>query len=220
MKTNKPKLYTMGEEIFNSVSHGVGSLLAVVGTTVLVTLAAVFSDATTVCIMLVYGLSLIVLYTMSTLYHAFPFAGVKTFFRILDHSSIYLLIAGTYTPFMLISLKGTQKGPIICIIVWAAAIFGIVLNAISVDKFKKISMFLYVAMGWAIVFAFGGVVSSLPSVGLWLLLLGGISYTGGIIFYAQKKIKYMHSVWHLFVLTGSVLHFICIALFVLPLTFK
>lgn len=215
MDTFKIKQYTMGEEIFNSVTHGVGSLLAIIGTTVLVTLAAAFTDAATVCIMLVYGISLIVLYTMSTLYHAFPFAGVKTFFRILDHSSIYLLIAGTYTPFTLILLRGTQTGVIICAVVWIAALLGIVLNAISVEKFKKLSMILYVAMGWAVVFAVGDIVAALPPAGLWLLVLGGISYTGGIVFYVQKKIKYMHSVWHLFVLLGSVLHYIVVAVYTL-----
>lgn len=213
------KQYTKGEEIFNSVTHGVGSLLSVIGTTVLVTLAAAYSDAGTVMIMLIYGLTLVILYTMSTLYHAFPFETVKKVFRILDHSSIYMLIAGTYTPFMLILLSGSTKGIIICAVVWAAALIGILLNAISIERFKKISMILYIALGWAVVFAIGDVVSSLPFTGLMLMLFGGISYTGGIVFYAQKKIKYMHSVWHLFVLLGSVLHYLCITLYVLPMSF-
>lgn len=210
------KFYTVGEEVFNAVSHGVGSLLAIVGTTILTTLAVLFADAPTVAICFIYGFSLIVLYTMSTLYHAFPFAGVKKFFRVLDHSSIYLLIAGSYTPFTLITLRGSAKGPWICAIVWAAALLGILLNAISVERFAKLSMVLYVAMGWAVVFAAGDVVRALPAVGFWLLVLGGVSYTGGILFYACHKVRYMHSVWHLFVLTGSVLHYVCILVYVLP----
>lgn len=213
------KQYTMGEEIFNSVTHGVGSLLSVIGTTVLVTLSVALSDTRTVLIMLLYGVTLVILYTMSTLYHAFPFDGVKRLFRILDHSSIYMLIAGTYTPFMLILLGDNIKGVIICIAVWAAALIGILLNAISVERFKKVSMILYIALGWAIVFAIGDVFSLLSFWGTALLALGGLSYTGGILFYAQKKIKYMHSIWHIFVLSGSVLHFICIAVYVLPMTY-
>lgn len=213
------KLYTMGEEIFNSVTHGVGSLLSVIGTTVLVTLAAAFSDVSTVLIMLLYGITLVILYTMSTLYHAFPFETVKKVFRILDHSSIYMLIAGTYTPFMLILLSGSTKGIVICIVVWAAALLGILLNALNIERFKIISMILYIALGWAVVFAIGDVVAALPFAGFMLMLLGGISYTGGILFYAQKKIKYMHSVWHLFVLLGSILHYICIGIYVLPMSF-
>ena len=159
------------------------------------------------------------LYTMSTLYHAFPFEGVKRLFRVFDHSSIYLLIAGSYTPFTLILLDGTWKGPVICGVVWAAALLGVTLNAVSVERFEKFSMLLYIAMGWAVVFAVGDVVRALPSAGFWLLLLGGVSYTGGIVFYAWHKkgrVHYMHGVWHLFVLLGSVLHYLCILLYVLP----
>ena len=136
-----------------------------------------------------------------------------------DHSSIYLLIAGSYTPFTLILLDGTWKGPVICGVVWAAALLGVTLNAVSVERFEKFSMLLYIAMGWAVVFAVGDVVRALPSAGFWLLLLGGVSYTGGIVFYAWHKkgrVHYMHGVWHLFVLLGSVLHYLCILLYVLP----
>ena len=121
----------------------------------LVALAAALANWRTVLICLVYGLSLVVLYTMSTLYHAFPFEGVKRLFRVFDHSSIYLLIAGSYTPFTLILLDGTWKGPVICGVVWAAALLGVTLNAVSVERFEKFSMLLYIAMGWAVVFAVG-----------------------------------------------------------------
>lgn len=162
-------------------------MLAIGGTGALVALAAALANWRTVLICLVYGLSLVVLYTMSTLYHAFPFEGVKRLFRVFDHSSIYLLIAGSYTPFTLILLDGTWKGPVICGVVWAAALLGVTLNAVSVERFEKFSMLLYIAMGWAVVFAVGDVVRALPSAGFWLLLLGGVSYTGGIVFYAWHK---------------------------------
>ena len=174
-KQNPAGFYTKGEEIFNAVSHGAGSVLAIGGTGALVALAAALANWRTVLICLVYGLSLVVLYTMSTLYHAFPFEGVKRLFRVFDHSSIYLLIAGSYTPFTLILLDGTWKGPVICGVVWAAALLGVTLNAVSVERFEKFSMLLYIAMGWAVVFAVGDVVRALPSAGFWLLLLGGVS---------------------------------------------
>lgn len=218
-KQNPAKFYTKGEEIFNSVSHGVGNVLAIGGTGALVALAAALADARTATICLIYGMSMIVLYTMSTLYHAFPFEHVKRIFRVFDHSSIYLLIAGSYTPFTLILLDGSVKGTVICAVVWTAALVGIVLNAISVERFEKVSMLLYVAMGWAVVFAVGDVAHALPAVGFWLLALGGVSYTGGIVFYVWHKkrgARYMHGVWHLFVLAGSVMHYLCILLYVLP----
>lgn len=209
------RLYTTGEEIFNSVSHGIGSVLAIGGTGALLAL----SDRTTWLACLVYGLSLILLYTMSTLYHAFPQAKLKQLFRVFDHASIFLLIAGSYTPFTLILLSGTVKGPIICTVVWIAAILGVILNAFSVQRFAKLSLVLYVAMGWAVVFAIGDVVAALPLAGFWLLLSGGLAYTGGIVFYVwhgKYHTPYMHGVWHLFVLAGSVLHYLCILLYVLP----
>lgn len=210
------KQYTVGEEVFNSVSHGVGALLAVIGGSVAVTLAAVNGSTREVVACTIYAISLFLLYTMSTLYHAFPFPKVKYIFRIFDHSSVFLLIAGTYTPFMLITLQGSTKGLVIFTIVWAAAVLGIVLNAISVNRFARLSLLLYIAMGWSVVFAIGDVVNALPKGGVWLLILGGICYTAGVAFYVIKKVKYFHSIWHLFVLAGSALHYLCIVLYVLP----
>lgn len=209
------KFYTRGEEVFNAVTHGVGSLLGIVGASVLVTLCAANGTARGVAVALVYGLSLVLLYTMSTLYHAFPFAGVKRLFRVFDHSTIYLLIAGSYTPFTLVLLEGSGKGVAICAVVWGTAVLGVVLNAISVDKFAVLSMILYVTMGWAAVWALGDIARALPPAGFWLLVGGGLCYTGGILFYALRK-RYMHGVWHLFVLAGSVLHYLCIVLYVMP----
>ena len=207
------RFYTTGEEIFNAVSHGIGSVLAIGGTGALLALAHNWQDT---LVYLIYGLSLVLLYTMSTLYHAFPQAGLKHVFRVFDHASIFLLIAGSYTPFTLVLLRGTTKGPIICLAVWITAILGVILNAFSVQKFANFSLLLYVVMGWAVVFAIGDVVRALPPAGFWLLLSGGLAYTGGIVFYAWHR-KYMHSIWHLFVLAGSILHYLCVLLYVVPL---
>lgn len=213
------KKYTVGEEIFNSVSHGVTALGAVVGCTVMVTLSACLGNMIAVISSLVFGLSLIIMYTMSTLYHAFPFEKLKAIFRIFDHSSIPLLIAGSYTPFCLIALSGSQKGKIVIAIVWLCAILAIALNFINLDKYEKYTLWIYIVMGWAVVFAIKDIVAALPTPAFYLLLAGGISYTGGVIFYKMTNIKYMHSVWHLFVSLGSLLHFICVVCYVLPMTY-
>lgn len=211
------KQYTVGEEVFNSVTHGVGAVLSIIGGSVAVTLAALTGGTQEVVACVIYAISLVMLYTMSTLYHAFPFPRVKYIFRVFDHSSVFLLIAGTYTPFMLITLRGSTKGMVIFTIVWAAAVLGIVLNAINVNRFAKLSLLLYIAMGWSVMFAIGDVVNALPKGGVWLLILGGVCYTAGVAFYVVKKVKYFHSVWHLFVLAGSILHYLCVVIYVLPL---
>ena len=218
MSAKPMKRYTIGEEVFNSVSHGVGALLSVVGASVIVTLAACFGDVTAVVSSIVYGISLVILYTMSTLYHAFPFEKVKKVFRVFDHASIFILIAGTYTPCCLIALKGNPKGVWVTVIVWLCALSGIVMNAVSLEKTEKLSLLLYVIMGWAVVLVFKDIVTALWGPGFWLLLAGGVAYTGGLIFY-KMKLKYMHSVWHLFVLAGSVLHYLCIVIYILPMSF-
>ena len=194
MASEKIKRYTTGEEIFNSISHGVSALGAVVGCSVMVTLATCFGNAKAVISSLVFGLSLIVMYTMSTLYHAFPFEKVKKIFRIFDHSSIPLLIAGSYTPFCLIALDGNVKGITVVLVVWRCAI----VSAVAAIK---------------------DIATALPKVGFGLLAAGGIAYTVGIAFYKMTKIPYMHSVWHLFVTLGSLLHYLCVVMYVLPMTY-
>ena len=213
------KRYTTGEEIFNSVSHGVSALAAVVGCSVMVTLAGCFGDVKAVVCGLVYGLSLIVMYTMSTLYHAFPFEKVKKLFRIFDNSSIPLLIAGSYTPFCVIALDGNAKGTIVVAVVWLCALLAILLNVVNLDKFEKLNLLIYIFMGWAAVFALKDIINALPKAGFISLAGGGIAYTAGIIFYKMTKVKYMHSVWHLFVTLGSVLHYLCVVIYVLPMTY-
>ena len=212
------KRYSTGEEIFNSVSHGVTALAAVIGTSVMVTLASCFGTTKAVVTCLIYGITMIIMFTMSTLYHAFPMAKVKALFRIFDHTSIPLLIAGTYTPFCLIVLDGNPKGKMVIAIVWACAALAIALNVINLDKFEKYTLWIYVIMGWAALLAIKDIVRALPQNGFYLLLAGGIAYTVGIIFYKIKK-KYMHCVWHVFVSLGSILHYFCVVLYVLPMTY-
>lgn len=219
MSTKTIKRYTILEEVFNSVTHGVGALMSIAALVLMIVFAAINGSGLALGNGIAYGVSLIILYTMSTLYHAISAPKAKEVLRVFDHTSIFILIAGSYTPLCLIALEGNTRGLIVVIAVWACAIAGIVMNAISLEKTEKISLVLYVIMGWAIVAVFGSIVKALPTPALWLLVAGGVSYTGGIIFYKMKSIKYMHSVWHLFVLAGSVLHFICIFFYVLPMAY-
>lgn len=209
------KRYTLGEEIFNSVTHGIGSLLSIAGTVVLIVFSAINSDAFAVVSSAIYGASLIILYTMSTLYHSITNVKAKKFFRIMDHNTIFFLIAGTYTPYTLAVLR-SALGWVLFGIVWGAAVIGIVLNSIDLEKFSKISVVCYIAMGWVIIIAVKPLMNTMPFVSFVLLVAGGVFYTLGVIFYAIKKVKYFHSVWHIFTVIGSALHyfsvFIAIAL--------
>lgn len=209
--------YTLGEEIFNSVSHGVGVALACVGFGILIVLSALYGDAWAVSSSIVYSFSLFALYLASTLYHACPNRRVKGVLQVLDHCSIFLLIAGTYTPYTLITLRGALGWSLFGV-VWGAAIVGVVLNAIDVRKYSRISLACYVAMGWVVVLAIRPLMASLAWNGLVLLALGGVFYTVGIVFYVIRR-SYMHSIWHLFVLAGSVCHYLSILLYVIPTTF-
>lgn len=209
------KRYTLGEEIFNSVTHGIGSLLSIAGIVVLIVFSAINSDAYAVVSSAIYGASLIILYTMSTLYHSITNVKAKKFFRIMDHNTIFFLIAGTYTPYTLAVLR-SALGWVLFGIVWGAAVIGIVLNSIDLEKFSKISVVCYIAMGWVIIIAVKPLMNTMPFVSFVLLVAGGIFYTLGVIFYAIKKVKYFHSIWHIFTVVGSALHyfsvFIAIAL--------
>ncbi len=212
------KRYTIGEEVFNSITHGIGALCSIIGATVMVTLASVFGGFNEIISSLIYGLSLVLLYTMSTLYHAFPFPKVKKIFRILDHAAIPILIAGSYTPFCTILLYGNSKALYTIIFIWMICASCILLNFLNLEKFEKLTLILYIAMGWSVVVLLGDIVNALPKGGLILLVLGGISYTVGIIFY-KIKIKYFHGIWHLFVVAGSVLHYLSVVIYVLPFNY-
>ena len=207
--------YTLGEEIFSSVSHGVSALFAVAALVFL--LLTCQKSPLNLVSGAVYGGTMVLLYTVSTLYHALGVNRAKVVFRSLDHCTIFLLIAGTYTPITLVCLGG-WKGWAMFGVVWAAAVVGVVLNAISVERFKKISMACYLAMGWVVVLAIRPLMASLAWNGLVLLALGGVFYTVGIVFYVIRR-SYMHSIWHLFVLAGSVCHYLSILLYVIPTTF-
>ena len=213
-KEKRSVMYTVGEEIFNSVSHGVGVLLSVAALVLLIVFAAIYSDGYGLASALVYGISLILLYTMSMVYHIVQNEKGKKVLRIFDHCSIFILIAGTYTPYLLGPLRGAL-GWMIFGIIWGVTVIGILLNAISLERFKVISLICYVLMGWGIVLSIKPLAQNLPLGGLWLLIAGGLVYTVGIIFYVMKKYRYMHSVWHLFVLAGSICHYFSILLFVL-----
>lgn len=217
MKNEKAKngiFYTVGEEIFNSVSHGVGILLSVAALTLLIVFAAWRSDGYGLASAIVYGISLILLYSMSTVYHIVQNPAAKRVLRIFDHSSIFVLIAGTYTPYLLMCMRN-PVGWAIFGLIWGMAVLGIVLNAIDLDRFSKISTLCYVLMGWGIVFTLPKITKVIGTQGTALLIAGGVVYTLGVIFYVLKKYRYMHSVWHLFVLAGSICHYLSILLYVL-----
>lgn len=219
MSSKTIRRYTILEEVFNSVTHGIGALLSIAALVLMIVFPAINGSGAALFSGIVYGISLVVLYTMSTLYHAIAAPRAKAVLRIFDHTSIFILIAGSYTPLCLIALNGNTKGIIVAAVVWVCALAGIVMNSISLEKTEKISLVLYVIMGWAVVAVFGAIIKALPAPAFWLLLAGGVSYTGGIVFYKMKKTKYMHSVWHLFVLGGSVLQFMCIFIYVLPMAY-
>ena len=217
VRINKPvPEYTKGEEIFNAVSHIVGGAL---GLAALVTLLIyAYPNAGYMASVAEFGVSVIVLYTMSALYHFLPRGGGKKVFRIFDHCTIFLLIAGTYTPFCVIALGLSTTGIVILVIEWVLAVLGITGNAIAMNNkvIKGISMAFYCVMGWLILIAFGELFRNLTLAEFVLLLAGGLAYTLGIIFYALgKKIKYFHSVWHLFDVAGTALQFASLLLLLL-----
>lgn len=206
--------YTFGEELFNSISHGVGVILSIAALVLLIVFAAVKKSGYGLASGIVYGISLIILYTMSMVYHIVQNEKGKAVLRIFDHCSIFVLIAGTYTPYLLVTLDKTL-GWVMFGIIWGMAVIGIVLNAIDLERFKKVSLVCYVIMGWAIILTIKPLVRAIPFMGVFLLILGGVFYTVGVIFYVLKRYRYMHSVWHLFVLGGSVCHFLSILLYVI-----
>lgn len=218
LSDRKLPVYTKGEEIFNMTSHIVGGALGIVALVLCVIFAAIHHNIYGVIASSIYGLTMILLYTMSSIYHGLkPNTKAKKVFQILDHCSIFLLIAGSYTPFALCTLReyNTALGWWIFGIIWGLAVLGIVLNSIDLKQFKIFSMICYLIMGWCIIVRINVVIKSLGWTGFSLLLGGGIIYTIGAIFYGVgKKKKYMHSIFHLCIFAGSLLQFLCILLFV------
>ncbi len=208
--------YTLGEEIANSVIHGVGIVLGIAGLGVLTAFASLHGDAWHIVGCSIFGAALILLYTTSTLYHSIPLPRVKTVLRTLDHSAIFILIAGTYTPFLLVNLRGPWGWSLFGVI-WGLALVGIVLRIVRGRRSTLLSVGLYVGMGWAVVAAIQPLLNNVAPGGLLLLLVGGLAYTLGVVFYVWKRLPYHHAVWHGFVLAGSIFHFFAILFYVIPL---
>jgi hemolysin III len=210
--------YTKTEEILNSVSHMIGAALGIAALVLCVVFAAIKGNTWGVVSGAIYGASLVLLYTMSSVYHGITKEFAKKVMQVLDHCTIYFLIAGSYTPIVLCAIRQTNPVTawVLFGVVWGLAIIAATLTAIDLKKFKTFSMICYVGMGWAVIFSMTEVYKCLGVGGFWLLLSGGLSYTLGVVFYALgKKVKYFHSIFHIFVVGGSVLQGLCIMLYVL-----
>jgi len=209
VKVEAWKQYTLGEEIANSITHGIGALLSVAGLVVLIMLGVFYGNAFHVTCFTIYGTSLILLYLSSTLYHSLPGQTVKLLFKKFDHSAIFLLIAGSYTPLMLINIDGVL-GWAITITVWILAILGIIIKCLFISKFEKLSLLIYLLMGWLCLFASKEIVMNIPAHSLIFLIIGGLLYSTGVIFYVWDNLPYNHGIWHIFVLAGSIFHYFSI----------
>ena len=207
-KTTYRKL-TVKEEIFNSVTHGIGTLLSIAALVILVVMAVNKGDTWHVVSYSIYGSTLILLYLSSTLYHSFTKEKLKNLFARFDHAAIFLLIAGTYTPFLLTVLRGTL-GWVLFGIIWGVALIGVIIRSIYLTRFRKLMVGLYLAMGWLFVVAVGPMIKNLPLLSIIFLFAGGISYSVGVIFYVKRNLIYGHGIWHLFVLAGSIMHFFAV----------
>ena len=208
--------YTGAEEIANSVTHGLGAALSVAALSVMVTYAGLYGDIWRVVGFSIYGSSMVLLFVFSTLYHASKNPRRKARFRILDHAAIFLLIAGSYTPISLVTLRGPWGWTMFAVI-WAFAVAGVVTTVAFMNAPKWLIAGIYILMGWLAVIAIKPMVEALPFGGLALLVAGGLTYTGGVVFYIWDRLPYNHAVWHLFVLAGSALHFFCMMFYVLPM---
>jgi len=206
--------YTRREEVANAITHGIGVGLSIAALVLLIVFAAIKGTAFHVVSFTIYGTTMLLLYSASTLVHSFPEGKAKRVFEVLDHSCIYVFIAGTYTPILLHIVQGAL-GWTLFGIVWGISVIGIVFKSFFVSKYLFTSTLIYILMGWIIVFAWKPLVSGLASEGVWLLIIGGLFYTFGTIFYVWRSFPYHHAVWHLFVLGGSVFHFFAI-LYILP----
>jgi len=205
---------TVGEELANSITHGIGALLAAAGVAVLVTLAARRGTAWHVVGCSVFGVTLVVLYLASTLYHAIPAPAAKRVFRSLDHAGILFLIAGTYTPFTLVTLRGPWGWSLFGV-VWGLALVGLVLE-LTTTRRPVLAVSLYLLMGWTVVVAARPLLATMATEGVLLLVAGGVAYTVGVVFYAWRRLKYHHALWHAFVMLGSGAHFFAVLLYVVP----
>lgn len=206
--------YSQREEIANSITHGIGILLSIASLVLLIVFSVLYGDTWHVISFTVFGVSMVFLYTCSTLLHSLKAPKIKHVFEILDHGAIYIFIAGTYTPFLLVTLRGTLGWTLFGII-WGLALFGVVFKIFFVKRFILLSTLFYILMGWMIIVAFKPLFNNLASGGIFWLVLGGIFYTFGSLFYVWRKIPHHHAIWHIFVLLGSMAHFITVFFYVL-----
>ena len=190
-------------------------MLGIAGLCVLVARSVLYGDGWHLAASIVFGTTIILMYSASTLYHSIPLPRAKQILRVIDHSTIYFLIAGTYTPFTLVTLHGPWGWSLFSA-VWTLALAGVVFKIFYTGRFEKLSLAIYLAMGWCVMLAVKPLMAALEPAGLWLLLGGGICYTGGVAFYVWEKLRYHHAIWHLFVLAGTVLHFCAVLLYVIP----
>ena len=207
--------YTRREEYANVATHAVGVLLSIVALVLMVIYATENGDPYFIVAVSIFGATLILLYLMSTLYHSFRHPKVKHVFRVFDHSCIYLLIAGSYTPFTLVSMRGGW-GWTLFGLTWGLALCGIVFKIFFTKRFGILSTLMYIALGWLVVIAAKPVISNVPAGGLAWLFAGGLLYTSGVVFYAWRRVPYHHAIWHLFVMAGSFCHFLAVYYYVLP----
>jgi hemolysin III len=213
--SSKPGRYSLAEEVAHAITHGVGLLLSIAALVVLVVFASQRGDAWLITACSIYGATLVALYASSTCYHALPVSRAKSLFRTFDHAAIYLLIAGTYTPFTLVNLRGGW-GWTLFGLVWGLALLGILLEAVAPQRVRVLSVVLYLGLGWLAAIAVKPLLTSVASGGLVLLLAGGLAYSGGVVFYAWRRLPYHHAVWHVFVMAGSICHFFAVLFYVIP----
>lgn len=207
--------YSLAEEIASSITHGLGILLAIAGLAVLCAMAALDGQAVHVVACAIFGATTILCFTASTLYHAIPIQRIKPLLRALDHSAIFLLIAGTYTPVLLITV-GATLGWAMLVFIWSCAVLGIVLRIVLAGRLHNLIVLCYLAMGWSVLAILGPLVQRLETGGLALLAAGGLVYTAGVAFYKWRSLRFNHAIWHVFVLTGCALHYFAVLLYILP----
>lgn len=207
---------SLGEEIANAITHGLTAIAAIAGLIVLIVFAASGGDPWRIVTFSIFGTCLVILYAASTCYHAVRPGPLKNTLRVLDHSAIYLLIAGSYTPFMLVSMRGPM-GWTLFGIVWALAVIGTIYKVICIDKWPLVSLGFYLVMGWLAIFAIGPLLQTMPGGGVFWLIAGGAAYTVGIVFFVWEKLPFNHAIWHGFVSAGSVCHFFAVLWYVLPM---
>lgn len=215
MHTSTKPAYSLGEEIANSVSHGLGVAAAIVGLTLMLSKGIPVLKGPEIAGIAIYGASLVALFLASTLYHAIPHARTKDILKRVDHGAIYLLIAGTYTPFLSISIK-TPTADNLLLGLWVMAAVGVIFKIFFVHSLKWMSLVTYLAMGWAGAFLLSDLQAVLPETGFALLVAGGLCYTLGAVFYAMKKVRYTHAIWHLWVVGGAACHCVAVAGYVIP----